>query len=104
MEKQNQPGGDLQLSRAIFWDTDYDKIDWAAKARYVIGRVVMRGNWSDWLAIREYYGLERIQFEMLQERYLDKKALHFLANLFQLPKTQFRCYTLQQSNPGHWDF
>lgn len=94
----------MNLSRGIFWDTHYDAIDWDNKARYVIERVVTRGNWWDWLAIREYYGLERIKTEMLQERYLDKKALNFLCSLFGIPKTQFRCYTLQQSNPGHWDF
>ena len=97
-------GTAMNLSRGIFWDTNYDTIDWDKKARYVIGRVVTRGNWSDWLAIVKSDGIARIQAEMLQERYLDKKALNFLSNLFNIPKTQFRCYTLQQSNPGHWDF
>ena len=68
----------MNLSKGIFWDTDYDTIDWDNKVRYVIRRVVTRGNWSDWLAIREYYGLDCIKAEMLQERYLDKKALNFL--------------------------
>jgi hypothetical protein len=91
-----------QLSRVLFWDTDYDKIDWDGKARYVIERVVTRGNWSDWLAIRAYYGLDRIRTEMLQSRDLDKKTLHFLSTLFDIPQEQFRCYTYIQSNPGHW--
>lgn len=91
-----------QLSRVLFWDTDYDKIDWDGKARYVIERVVTRGNWSDWLAIHAYYGLERIRTEMLQSRDLDKKTLHFLSTLFDIPEEQFRCYTYIQSNPGHW--
>jgi hypothetical protein len=94
----------MNLSRVIFWDTDYDKIDWDNKARYVIQRVVTRGNWSDWTTILEYYGLERIKAEMLRERYLDKKTLNFLSKLFDIPKDQFRCYILQQSNPPHWDF
>ena len=94
----------MNLSRVIFWDTDYDKIDWEKKARFVIERVVTRGNWSDWLAIQEFYGIDRIRNEMLRTRYLDKKTLNFLSKLFDVSKEQFRCYTLQQLNPGHWDF
>jgi len=94
----------MNLSRVIFWDTDYDKIDWDNKARYVIERVVTHGNWSDWIAIQQRYGLERIRTEMLQSRDLDKKALNFLSKFFDIPQEQFRCYTFQQSNLGHWDY
>jgi hypothetical protein len=94
----------LQLSRVLFWDTDYDRIDWDKRARYVIERVVTRGNWSDWLAIKEYYGLELIRLEMLESRDLDKKSLNFLSKLFNIPQDKFRCYTFQQSNPGHWNY
>ncbi len=94
----------MQLSRVIFWDVDYDRINWAVKARFVIGRVLMYGSVADWQAIKSFYGLERIKDEMLQERYLDKKTLSFLSCIFDIPKQQFRCYTEQQSTPPHWDF
>ena len=92
----------MNLSRVIFWDTDYDKIDWDNKARYVIERVVTYGNMSDWEAIREKYGMSRIRDEMLESRDLDPKTLSFLSCIFDIPKEQFRCYTYIQSNPGHW--
>lgn len=41
----------LQLSRVLFWDTDYDRIDWDKSARYVIERVVTHGFVEDWRAI-----------------------------------------------------
>lgn len=41
---------------------------------------------------------------MLEERYLDKKSLNFLSFYFELPKTNFRCYILQQSTPQHWNY
>lgn len=94
----------MQLSKVIFWDTDYAQIDWEKKARYVIARVLMYGTVSDWNAIKSYYGLERIKEEMLQERSLDKKTLSFLSCIFDLPKENFRCYTEQQSYPPHWNF
>ena len=94
----------MQLSRVIFWDVDYDKIDWDKKARFVIGRVVMYGTVEDWNAIKSYYGLDRIKEEMMQERYLDPKSLSFLSCLFDVPKEQFRCFTEMQSFPKQWNF
>lgn len=94
----------MQLSKVIFWDTDYHRINWDEKARFVIARVLMYGTIEDWREIKSYYGLERIKQEMLQERYLDKKVLSFLSCIFDLPKEKFRCYTEQQSFPTHWNF
>jgi hypothetical protein len=94
----------LLLPPILFWDIDPDKLDYDAKARYVIGRVVMYGSLADWKATLAYYGPERIRDEMLLERYLDKKTLNYLSFYFDVPKTEFRCYTLQQSTPKHWDY
>ena len=94
----------MKLSKVIFWDTDYDHIDWQHKARYVIARVMMYGTIQDWNTIKSFYGLERIKTEMVKERYLDKKTLSFLCCLFDLPKEKFRCYIEQRSSPPHWNF
>lgn len=94
----------FRLPDILFWDIDPSKLDYDAKARFVIGRAVMYGSLANWKAILDYYGPERVRDEMLQERYLDKRSLNFLSFYFNIPKTDFRCYTLQQSNPKHWDF
>jgi hypothetical protein len=94
----------MQLSKVLFWDTNYDKIDWQNSARYVIGRVLMYGKMSDWEAIKAFYGLERIKKEMLVERDLDAKTLAFLSNLFQIQPQSFQCYITKQSIPKHWDY
>ena len=94
----------MELSKVLFWDTNYDSIDWDKRARYVIERVVSYGNMSDWNAICAYYGLDRICNEMLQSRDLDPKTLSFLSCIFNIPKEQFRCYNTIQSNPGHWTY
>lgn len=62
------------------------------------------GTIEDWLAIKSFYGLERIKNEMLQERHLDKKTLSFLSCIFDIPKEKFRCYTEHLSSPPHWNF
>lgn len=94
----------MNISKVIFWDTDYDKIDWELKARYVIERVLMFGTIEDWRAIQQRYGMDRIRDEMLQSRELDPKSLSFLSTIFNIPKDRFRCYTQIQSSQGHWTY
>ncbi|MEO0006255.1 MAG: hypothetical protein RJA20_451 [Bacteroidota bacterium] len=92
----------MSLSKVIFWDTDYNSIDFENKARYVIERVVMYGTLSDWRIIQARYGMDRIRDELLQSRELDPRSLSFLSCIFEIPKEQFRCWKYIQSNPGHW--
>jgi hypothetical protein len=94
----------MELSREIFWETNYDKIDWDGKAAYVIERVVQYGTLNDWRTILAYYGKERIGKELMQSRYLDPKSLSFISCIFNIPKEQFRCYTLIQSQQIHWNY
>ncbi len=94
----------MKLSPVLFWDTDPAGIDWERHARYVIARVVMYGTLQDWHTIRLHYGMNRIREEMLHETALDPKSLAMLSNLFQLPYSDFACYTRIQSAPGHWSY
>jgi hypothetical protein len=94
----------MKLSKVIFWDTEYNSIDWDKNARYVIGRVLMYGTVEDYWTIKGYYGLDRIQEEMLQERYLDPRTLSFLSCILNTPQEAFRCYSEIQSQRGHWNF
>lgn len=92
----------MNLSKVIFWDTNYNQIDWENKARYVIERVVMYGTINDWRTIQAFYGMTRIKTEVLQSRDLDDKSLSFLSCIFNIPIEEFRCYKLKQSTPIHW--
>ncbi len=82
----------MELSRTIFWDTNYSKIDWEKSSAYVISKVVMYGKIEDWNSICNYYGMDRIKNEMKRVRYLDDKSLSFLSIIFDEPKENFRCY------------
>lgn len=92
----------MKLTKAIFWDTDYDRIDWDKRARYVIGKVLSYGTIEDWNAIKSYYGMERIKQEVIHIRDLDPKAMHFASTIFNIPLQEFKCYTWRQSTPAPW--
>lgn len=46
-----------KLRRVLFWDTDWEKIDWEKHKRFVIDRVDERGNDLEKEEIRRFYGL-----------------------------------------------
>ena len=94
----------MNLSPTLFWDTDVDSIDWEKQARSIIERVITRGDIDDWKQIKKFYGLPKIKKEIISMRYLDKKTLNFFSIYFDVPKTKFRCYTMKQLFPAHWDY
>ena len=90
--------------KKLFWDVDYEDIDFAEHARFVIGRVVMRGNLDEWNALKEFYGLERIKSEVVKIRYLDKRTLSYLSVVLDIKKEKFRCYNTEPSIKALWDY
>lgn len=65
------------LSPVLFWDVDQSKVDPTAHARWLLERVLERGQWEDWLLVRDHLGREKIS--ALSDRLvLDPKARNFL--------------------------
>ena len=92
------------LRKSLFWDVDYDGIDYEKHARFVIGRVLTRGDLSDLQQLFRYYGRETIKGEVLQIRYLDKLTLNFCHILFNTPKEKFRCCNTDPSIRQLWNY
>ncbi|GAO27657.1 hypothetical protein JCM15548_14498 [Geofilum rubicundum JCM 15548] len=61
-EKEIQKTPDLNiLSKALFWDTDIQHINWKRQYRAVIQRVFERGNTNDKDEISRFYGSEKVK-------------------------------------------
>ncbi len=95
---------ELQLRPSLFWDTDVKTIDLEKHKKSVIERTLMRGFKEEFDLVLKYYGWETVKEVVVHARYLDKYSLAFCAALFDIPKSEFRCYKLEQLNPGHWDY
>lgn len=50
--------GTPAIRRSLFWDTDFDTIDWGRHKRAVIGRVLERGNEAEKREIARFYGID----------------------------------------------
>jgi len=85
--------GNIQEHKHLFWDTNIDNIDLEKHSRFIIERVVMRGNISDWKWMHRIYSKEIISRKIVEIRYLDPKTLSFLSVIYKIPKEQFRCYS-----------
>ncbi len=91
-----------RLLKQTFWDTDMSQLDYEKNAKAIIVRVLERGNMKEWNEIKRYYGHEKIKEAALQAKNLSKKTLHFVANLYQIPLTKFRCYNSTLFPDLHW--
>jgi hypothetical protein len=92
----------MKLSREIFWDVNYDTIDWEKNYQWVICRVLDRGSLQDWKEVKRHYGTQKMLEAAKQARYLSKKTVYTLSAIFNIPLAEFRCYTLMQSQPEQW--
>jgi hypothetical protein len=93
-----------KFSINLFWDINPEKLDMERNKRFIIQRVLEYGKLSDWQFIKNHYGVDVIGQEMTQVRNLDAVTLSFISKLAGINKNKFRCYTLKQSLPQHWDF
>lgn len=103
-QKMNQSNVIKEFSQTLFWDVNMSELDLSKHRRFIIERTMTHGTLSDWFLIKKIYGKELIKNECLKIRYLDKQTLAFCAAYFNEPIQNFRCYTLRQSNPAHWDY
>lgn len=92
------------FSPHLFWDVNKDKLDFVTNKSQVIQQVLEYGLLSDWLIIKEMYGVQQIGKTASTFRQLDPMALSFIVALYGLPKESFTCYATKQLMPPHWNF
>ncbi|MDZ7936707.1 MAG: hypothetical protein U5M51_17440 [Emticicia sp.] len=94
MEKPN-------LSKQAFWDVDFDSLDYQEKADWIIGRVFEWGKLSDLKNLIQFYGEKKCKTALLKAPFLRLNAISLGHLLFDIPKTDFKCYT---NRPSHIPF
>jgi hypothetical protein len=92
------------LSKHLFWDVDISMLSFENSKEQIIYKVVEFGLIKDWNIIKEIYSLETIKAVSLEFRSLDVVTLSFLATIFNINKSEFRCYKLKQSNLNFWNY
>jgi hypothetical protein len=94
------------ISKKAFWDVnlEYDSIHEFHKYKsYIIGKIFDFGTYDDIIEIIIYYGKTTIKKEVVNLS-LKNKTISFCCALFDLKKTDFKCYKKRQSNQVHWNY
>lgn len=58
------------FNRRIFWDVNFDKLDYNGKANFIIERVFERGDVEDIRNCRRYYGDKKVAEALLNAKFL----------------------------------
>ena len=91
-----------KFSRLLFWDVDPSEVDSEKHRKWIVQRVLEYGIWTDWVALVELYGRERICESAIVLRTLDEKAAAFISVLSRVPVEKFECFKNRQSHRTHW--
>lgn len=91
------------FSQHLFWDVDLSTFDLDKYKEFMVGRVVEYGKREDWELLKSLYGKEKIKEISLNLRSLDAVSLSFLATIFRIDKTEFRCYRHRQLVQNYWN-
>lgn len=91
------------LPKVLFWDLDFDKLDWNRNHRTIMERVFDKGSPRDWEEMIRFYGREKVINALKNDiTYLSDITMDAVCEYFQLSKEKLRCYTKKQLNQGHW--
>jgi hypothetical protein len=91
------------LHKRLFWEFDYDRIDWKYQYRMVIERIIQRGTKGEWEEIIKYYSLEKVVKTLKEEvSYLPDYIIKEVCDYFNVQPQELKCYTRKQSMPQHW--
>jgi hypothetical protein len=92
------------FQKRIFWDVNFDKLDYDGKASFIIERVFERGDVEDIRQCRRYYGDDILRSSLTNARWLSLSTICLASALFNNQLTDYKCYNTAQSNPEHWMF
>ena len=91
------------LHKRLFWELDYEHMDWQKSAELVIERVVERGTPDEWEELMRFYGKKKVLATLKNKTsYLTDKATKKVCDYFELKPEDLKCYIKKQSRPQHW--
>lgn len=91
------------FSPHLFWDVDLTKFDLDKHKIFLVERVLQYGKLEDWTNLKNLYGRGKIKEISLEIRSLDAVTLSFLSTIFNIDKTEFRCYKHRQLVQNYWN-
>mgnify|MGYP006948852712 CR=1 FL=1 len=92
------------FEKRIFWDVNFEQLDYDKRAAFVIERVFERGDVQDIRNCRRYYGDEKIRDVLVGAKWLSPHTIYLAAALFNNTPNDYSCFRQAQLNRGHWHY
>lgn len=73
---------------ALFWDVDREALDSDQHRRFIVERVLSRGDLDDVRWAKDQYGDEELKQVLLQTKSLDPRSLSFWCSYFHIDPKQ----------------
>lgn len=74
-----------KINKTLFWDVDFEKLDYKENAGFIIKRVLLFGDKKDYDILKKRYSNEKIKETASKINYPDKKNANFWGFIFNLP-------------------
>lgn len=91
------------FSQHLFWDVNLKSFDLAKHKEQMVFKVLEYGLLEDWNLLKKLYGKDEIKRISLNIRSLDAVTLSFLSTIFNVDKSEFRCYKHRQLVQNVWN-
>lgn len=96
---RDKPRPDFSVIRkALFWDVNFDNIDFSTRKRYVIERVFERGNNEEINEIMRFYGKKECIRIIRSAKILNQNAIINARKYLNLQKDQLLCFNHLKKN------
>lgn len=89
----------IPVTPTLFWDCDMKDIDVKKHARFIIERILSRGEVEDFSWAKKTYGDANLKEVVIQNPTLDKRSQNFWCSYFHIRPT---VCTRNPSNKKHW--
>ena len=100
---KDRNGDQSNLPKQLFWDWNFDKIDWQNGYVSIIDRVIERATKEEAEELMRYYGRPKgIKTLKSEIKYLPDYAIEDVCGYFKMKKEDLACFARKQSRAGHW--
>jgi hypothetical protein len=92
------------FAKRIFWDVDFEKLDFRKKDAFVIERVFERGDVTDIRECRRYYGDNKIRTVLIRSKWLSLKTIYLACAVLGNKPSDYKCFNTVRLNQEHWNY
>lgn len=91
------------LKKRLFWEYDYEHINWQKEAVGIIERVIERGMKEEWDELIRFYSSSRVIAVLKNDiKFLPDEVIKDACDYFQLKQDDLLCYTGKRLQMRHW--